>query len=106
MGYLPQGEIFLEWVHSSLFIEFGLIALDNLDQDFKPMPPNALLEELATLVNDAAQSFGSTARQIGVWPKRGSGNPIDWSTQIAPEDFTAEQDLAEAGFSDFAQALK
>lgn len=106
LGYLPQGEIFMEWVHGSLFIEFGFIAIDNLAQDLKPMPSNDALEELASLISEATQNFGASARQLGLWPKKTNGNPIEWPETISPEDLKEEHALAEAGFSDFAHHLQ
>ncbi len=106
LGYLPQGEIILEWVHGSLIIEFGLIVFDNLTKDLKPTPQNEALEELALLINDAVQKFGSAARRLGIWPKTSAGNPIEWTEPISPEDLKEERALAEVGFSDFAQHLQ
>ena len=106
LAHLPQGETLIEWVHGSLFIEFGLIATDILVQNQKPLPQNESLEELASLVNEAAQNFGSSARQLGLWPKKGSGNPFVWTEPISSEDLEEEHALAEAGFSDFSQHLQ
>ncbi len=106
LAHLPQGETLIEWVHSSLFIELGLIATDILVQSQKPMPQKESLEELASFANEAAQNFGSSARQLGLWPKKGNGNPIEWTETISPEDLKEEHALAEAGFSDFMEHLQ
>lgn len=106
LSYLPQGEILINWVHGSMLLELGLIAIDDLAQGEKPMPQNESLEELASLVSEAGQNFGASARQLGILPKKGSGNPIRWPEHISNEDLQEEHALSELGLSEFAKNLQ
>ncbi len=106
LSYLPQGEILINWVHGSMFLELGLIAIDDLAQEGKPLPKNESLEELASLVCEAGQNFGASARQLGILPKKSSGNPIQWLEHISNEDLKEEHALSEFGLSEFAKNLQ
>jgi hypothetical protein len=106
LSYLPQGDTLINWVHSSMFLELGFIAIDNLMQDGTPLPPNESLEELASLVSESGHNFGASARQLGILPKKGSGNPIRWPEHISNEDLQEEHALSELGLSEFAKNLQ
>jgi len=106
LSYLPQGETLINYVHSSMFFELGLIAIDSLTQDGKPLPQNESLEELASLVSKAGQDFGVSARQLCILPKKGSANAIQRAEPISQDDLEEERTLAETGFFEFSQTFQ
>ena len=106
-GLIPNGEPLLEWLHCSLLIELGFIALDTIiDNGISGEAPSPeSLEELAIIVRDAGQGFGGVARSLGLWSKLGA-NSIQFNAPVDVSDIEEERLLAEAGFSDFANSFQ
>ncbi|MCS7035890.1 MAG: hypothetical protein RMJ33_06395 [Saprospiraceae bacterium] len=118
---LPNGERLAHWLRASLTIEIGCLTLEIF---YENKPPNVIvfhqnlpdnrpsapalnkrsllqLQAWATTVQEAGQTFGAAARQLGIWPKRNqSATQNDIHT--SPEDVQAERQLAEIGWEDFA----
>jgi hypothetical protein len=107
LGLIPNGEPLLEWLHYSLLIELGCIALDTIidDSTSGETPSSESLEELAIIVRDAGQGFGGVARSLGLWSKLGASS-IQFNTAVESSDIEEERLLAEAGFSDFANSFQ
>ena len=106
-GLIPNGEPLLEWLHCSLLIELGCIALDNIidNNTSGETPSPESLEELAIIVRDAGQGFGGVARSLGLWSKFGASS-IQFNAPVEVGDIEEERLLAEAGFSDFANSFQ
>lgn len=101
----PNGEAarkMLDWVNSSLHIEFVLVAADIISRDGLDLPDGAL-DDLAFLAADSAQEYIALATELGILnaraPRSRTGQPVG-------DGFIQEQKLlAETGMDDFAANL-
>jgi len=97
-----QTAIISEWMKCTLQIEYCICAT-SLINDEKLMISNERINELSSIIVDAAQNYSAIALETGIWPvieKSYSSKYEDYSD----ENFIKEQkELAEAGISSFTQ---
>lgn len=94
---------FIDWIDSSLHIEFGMVATDIIYNDNLKISDKTI-NELAFLIANAAQEYSALAMELGIIKSRASGQTN--SNFLFDRSFIKEQQyLADLGIEDFAQNL-
>ncbi len=85
---------FVDWLISSLYIEFGLVSTfviykKNIQIESKKV------NELSAFIADAAQTFGAIAKEMNPQPsKKNKGNALSISDSfLSEQEYLAEQDI-------------
>jgi hypothetical protein len=98
---IPDQEAFqtiADFSHSSLYIEFILLAAILIDEENLDVSEGAI-NELAFLIADAAQEYSAIATLMGILPVRHRSSSLAGATINSDED----QLLSNLGLSDFAK---
>lgn len=91
-----------EWLMSSLYVEFVMIAADVINENKKLEVTDEKITELAFLVADEAQNYFALAKELGFLKKRSQKESV--ADAESDHLFVQEQkELAEIGLDDFAK---
>ncbi len=90
----------IDWVHSSLFIEFILLAATIIHEEAIPVSDKTI-NEMAFIVADAAQEYVAIASEIGILQSVTNRRKAD--AAFGKPDLKEQKYLADMGLSDFVK---
>lgn len=104
LGESPVLNTYLHFLRQGLLLDFALMtALEIMDR------PNqykdSKIHDLSWFIVDAAQEVGASAVQLGIVKGKVASEQIKLN-KLSEEDVKREQQLAEAGFEDWAKNLE
>lgn len=102
---VPRGNVLLDWINSSMLMEFCLIALHDFVFEDKLIPGDTVLTELADVLSQSAQTYGGCARRMGLVQPRNSGKRLSYPETLSDEALAEQKRLAEFGLSEWAASL-